>query len=89
MRTEIRNGSIVVSHDNQFFDLSYEPDNDIELNWMKEQFDIAIQKAYNEAYNQAVKDCAESATAFVFQESVNGGKVAKVSKESILKNLKK
>jgi len=39
--------------------------------------------------NQAVIDCSESATAYITQESVNGGKVAKVNSESILKNLKK
>lgn len=42
-----------------------------------------------EAYNQAVKDCNESATAYIAKESVNGCKVAKVNSESILKNLKK
>jgi hypothetical protein len=42
----------------------------------------------NESYNKAVKDCSESATAYIAQDTVNGGKVAKVNKESILKNLK-
>jgi len=56
-----------------------------------EGFEIinAMKEFAYEKYNQAVKDCAESATAFVFQESVNGGKVAKVNSESILKNLNK
>jgi len=48
-----------------------------------------IEEIQSEAYNQAVKDCAKSATAYITQESVNGGKVAKVNSESILKNLKK
>jgi len=51
--------------------------------------DYTIEQIQTEAYNQAVKDCAESATAYITQESVNGGKVAKVNSESILKNLKK
>lgn len=51
---------------------------------------ITAMKEYGkQMYNQAVKDCSESATAYVTQESVNGGKVAKVNQESILKNLKK
>lgn len=41
-----------------------------------------------EFHNQAVKDCAESATASMIQETANGGKKAVVDKESILKNLK-
>lgn len=88
MKTEIRNGSIVISHECQFFDLSYNPDTFEELQWMKEQFDVAIKNVYNESYNQAVKDCAESATASIIQKSVNGGKKAIVNRESILKNIK-
>jgi len=48
-----------------------------------------IEMAQMDSYNQAVKDCFKSATAYITQESVNGGKVAKVNSESILKNLKK
>lgn len=47
-----------------------------------------IKSTQTEAYNQAVRDCAKSATAHIAQETVNGGKVAKVNQESILKNLK-
>lgn len=48
----------------------------------------AIAKTQIEYYNQAVKDCAESATASMIQETLNGGKKAIIDKESILKNLK-
>jgi len=56
-----------------------------------EGFEIinAMKEFAYERYNQAVRDCSESATAYIAQESVNGSKVAKVNKESILKNLKK
>jgi len=49
----------------------------------------AMDEYANQYHNQAVKDCHVSATAYITQESVNGGKVAKVNSESILKNLKK
>jgi len=49
----------------------------------------AMNEFGKEQYNQAVKDCSKSATAYVTQETVNGSKIAKVNQESILKNLNK
>lgn len=51
-------------------------------------FTKGVKFAEKEVYNQAVNDCAESATASIYQETVNGGKVARIDKKSILKNLK-
>jgi len=61
----------------------------IDLSSLRTEAYSVIENMQIEAYNQAVRDCHESATAYITQESVNGGKVAKVNSESILKNLKK
>lgn len=46
-----------------------------------------IKEVQKEAWNESILLSAESATASIVQESVNGGKIAKVNKQSILKNL--
>jgi len=63
-------------------------DREYELIVQMQETDRLI-KELNECHNKAVIQCAKSATAYITQESVNGGKVAKVNSESILKNLKK
>jgi len=63
-------------------------DREYELIVQMQETDRLI-KELNECHNKAVIQCFESATAYITQESVNGGKVAKVNSESILKNLKK
>jgi len=63
-------------------------DREYELIVQMQETDRLI-KELNECHNKAVIQCYKSATAYITQESVNGGKVAKVNNESILKNLKK
>jgi len=63
-------------------------DREYELIVQMQETDRLI-KELNECHNKAVIQYAESATAYITQESVNGGKIAKVNSESILKNLKK
>jgi len=59
------------------------------MTWDVSQFELMIKDVQDEAWNEATRLASESATAYITQESVNGGKVAKVNSESILKNLKK
>lgn len=54
--------------------------------WFKNE----INNFGKEQYNQAVKDCVESATAYMIHTSLNEGRQkAIINKGSMLKNLKK